>query len=206
MSVDQLLREHRNLLGLAQRMRDPLPRPVVEACAKIGLSDVRKHFQESKGPQGPWPPVYGRIRLGGTAKPLLDTGKMRASLQTRVEGNSYFIGTNAVQAAAHNFGAVIRAKNSKYLAIPLTLEAMRAGSPRRFPRPLDVQIWRDKTGGVMFEWPVTRRRGRIENLESVDHYLLTKSVTIPKREFLWISPEADKRIARVVFVYIWTGK
>jgi len=196
----------RNTRDQIKRMSEPLPRHVVESCAKIGLSDVRDHFQKSMGPSGPWPPVQSRPHRKTAGKPLLDTGLMRAGLTTRVVGSSYYIGSTAIQAGTHNFGAVITPKNGKFLAIPLTKEAYYVGSPRKFPRPLDVYINREGSGGVMFEWPIRIRRGKVEDLDPIDHYWLTKKVTIPKREFLWISDDANEKIQRRVQRYYETGK
>jgi phage gpG-like protein len=81
------------------------------------------------------------------------------------------IGTNLEYAPTHEYGGTIRAKQGKYLAIPLTKAARAAGSPRSFGIPLRL------------------RRGGSGNLVLVDangqaQYVLKQSVTIPARPYL----------------------
>lgn len=83
--------------------------------AVLSVSGVKDHFDKGNSPEGvPWVPL--RIRQG---RPLLDTGRLRASIQGRVTATGVQVGTNAIQAGVHQFGATIRAKQGKYLAIPL---------------------------------------------------------------------------------------
>lgn len=77
---------------------------------------------------------------------------------------------SAVYGPVQEFGATIRAKRAKNLAIPLTDEARQAGSPRKFN---DLFPIRSKKGNLL----LVRRSGQqIEPL-----YKLQPSVTIPPR-------------------------
>lgn len=132
---------------IADRLRQVLP-----AIAQLGVSDVKKHLADSRSPDGrPFAPLaHGRIR-GGSAIPLRDRGFLLASINGRVGENGIAVGTNLEYAGIHNFGGTIVPKRTKFLAIPLTIEALRAGSPRRFPRPLSPRINKLGTGGVLIE-------------------------------------------------------
>ena len=83
-------------------------------------------------------------------------------------------------ATTHEFGATIRAKNVRYLAIPLTAEARAAGSPRQIP---DLFARQSRAGNLL----LFRRLegGRLEPL-----YLLRTEVVIPPRPAL--QPTVDR--------------
>lgn len=85
------------------------------------------------------------------------------------------IGTWGVQdveyALIHELGGVIEPKNTKYLAIPMTSLARKAGSPRNLTNLAFVQSLK---GQPML---VDDESGEV-------HYLLRLSVTIPARPYL----------------------
>ena len=128
--------------------------------------------------------------------PIQNSAKEKAPKRTRTlsrsihmevvkSSSSYVeiaIGTDLESAPIHEFGGTIRAKNVKFLAIPLTEEAQQYVSPRNFPRELHYVP--AKGGGVLMD----------ENDDA--HYLLRKSVTIPARPYL--RPAADEKEAEAV--------
>src|SRR3990167_2095822 len=109
-------------------------RPIWPAVAQMCVSDVKKNFNESHSPEGvPWVPLaHGRPGGKGRDKPLRDTGILMASITGKGDENGVTIGTRHEARNIHQFGGVITPKKSKFLAIPLTVEAKRARSPRNW--------------------------------------------------------------------------
>ena len=90
-------------------------------------------------------------------------------------------------AHAHEYGATIKPKKGKYLAIPLTKEAQAAGSPRAFS---DLYFVNAKDGKVLMVRDKKKRGGKTE---SEAMYLLVKSVTLPERSFIRASFDAQQK-------------
>jgi len=89
-------------------------------------------------------------------------------------------------AHAHEYGATIKPKKGKYLAIPLTKEAQAAGSPRAFS---DLRFVNAKGGNLLMVRDKKKRGGKTE---SEAMYLLVKSVTLPERSFIRASFDAQQ--------------
>lgn len=89
-------------------------------------------------------------------------------------------------AHAHEYGATIKPKKGKYLAIPLTKEAQAAGSPRAFS---DLRFVNAKNGNLLMVRDKKKRGGKTE---SEAMYLLVKSVTLPERSFIRASFDAQQ--------------
>lgn len=159
-----------NLSQLAGHMAGrAVPPPSSKMWKQVGQAlenDAKDSFDASRSPDGtPWSPLrYPRPRGGN--KPLLDTGMLRASLtnngrgHVRIESQSSLEwGTNLQQAMVHQHGAVIVPKKGKFLAIPTSVEALRAGSPLRFPDAKNRLGWLIGTkGGIVYEKP--KRKGK----------------------------------------------
>lgn len=64
---------------------------------------VTEAFARSAGPSGAWAPLKRARRRGGS-KPLLDTGRLRASITYQVTADGYVVSAPVVYAAAQNFG------------------------------------------------------------------------------------------------------
>lgn len=146
-----------------------LAKPISGLMKLLSISvreDAKKNFDAGTSPDGvPWAPLKFTRARGGD-KPLRDRGILMASMQGRGTGSVSIIsgatleqGTNLDYAGIHQSGGVIVPTKGKYLAIPRTPEAARAGSPRKFPRPL-VAIF-GKRGGVLVEKPTDAARKRI---------------------------------------------
>lgn len=108
---------------------------------------------------------------------LIDTGTLLRSIGIEVMEASadrvtVAVGTNLVYAAIHEFGGEIRARNGRFLSIPLTDEAkaVPGGSPRNFPRELTPIIRGD--------------RGTLRDNAGIAQYALVTHVTIPARPYL----------------------
>ncbi len=154
------------------------PRGLVAICKTAIVADVKENFIRSADPDGKaWRPLLFQRPRGGNL-PLRDTGVLMASVTAagkghveRVTNVSITVGTNLLYAGIHQAGGVVVPKAGKFLAIPKTREAQRAGSPRRFSQPLFAKI--GKRGGVLVE----SKTGKVQ-------YALVRKVTIPARPFL----------------------
>lgn len=151
----------------------------MQSIGAAGVSSTRRNFDAGTTPYGePWKPL--KLRQGD---PLKQTGRMMMSITSSLSGSGasmgVTIGSNYGRQAGgdsivrlHHFGGVIRPKNAKALAIPLTKAAMNAGSPRGF-------------GGLRLVWPKGKKHGWLvegSKKSSVIHYLLVKSVNVPARQ------------------------
>lgn len=180
-----------DLSRAAQAMGGPLAPPIkggggldaatVREVLEIGKADIKRRFMSSTAPDGTrWKPLrYGRP--GGGDRPLQDTGALVASIQGRAEPGRAVWFTNRVGAGLHNAGGTVVPRKGKFLAIALSAQAKRAGSPRRMTGTPQMPL---------FARPLN---GRL-----VGHFLLVKKVVVPKREFMGLSPRAVGAIAEAV--------
>ena len=125
--IDEL---ERRLANLANSLTIADLTPWMPAISALGLSDQRRRFQTGTAPDGtPWPGLaFGRPNGGN--KPLRDFGALAASVQAKTRKNELIVGSNLVYAGVHQWGATITPTRSKFLTIPLTVEAKRHGGPR----------------------------------------------------------------------------
>lgn len=114
------------------------PAQVTQALAALGrviVNRIKLGFRAGTDPYGlPWlAPV---LRQG---QPLIDTGRLRASISSRVVGQEVEVGTNLIYAPIHQFGGLITAKNAPFLVFPYGGSA--AGSaPSGYLRKKSVYI------------------------------------------------------------------
>lgn len=201
--------------------------PALKKCRTLIVADVKENFQGSHGPDGtPWPALaHPRPNSKGADKPLLNTGLLRASVTAAggqghyesIGANRLIFGTNLDYASTHQEGATITPKNAKNLAIPLTKEAARAGSPRNWAEGA-VAPAKGKQGKVK-GGELTERRSMLQLIPRpgrpsllvemlaakgnkgerwIAHYLLLKSVTIPARPFLGMGEKLIEPCAQVL--------
>lgn len=196
--------------GMGERISRVDMRPAYKIGRQLCVNHARQSIASGKSPDGyPFKPlVLQRPRSKGKDIPLRDTGALLASLGS---SNPYVIdvvtmsffeyGTRLVYARLMNEGGVIRPTKAKALAIPRTVEALRAGSPRRFPRPLAL-IWpKNKKSGRLVE-SVLKGRGKNKQRVLITHYLLKTSAEIPARPFLTVTPELIDKVYVVVTDYL----
>lgn len=161
----------------------------IPAVQVVVVSGVKEHFQNSVAPDGtPWPALSHPRPTGGN-KPLLDKGLLQASLSALVTEDSITLRANSPGAAIQQFGGTIVPKSAKALTIPITAEAQRAGSPRRFPRVLFIPRGKDYLAESV---------GKGKRSKLVVHYLLRASVTVTARPYLGISAATTQTINEVV--------
>lgn len=160
------------------------------SSAIVARTGAQQHFIDAKTPKGdPWPALTWP-RLEGGTDPLRNTGRLMASLDTVIEGDTIVLFTNRIGAGLQNYGGVIVPKRAKFLTIPATLEAKRAGGARLFPQQLFPRINKAKTGGVLIDG------------EGIVQYYLTKKTTITAREFLGFSDETQTEILGILMDHI----
>jgi phage gpG-like protein len=99
---------------------------VLRVIGQMGVSGMKDHFNQSRGPDGvTWPAL--KVRRG---KPLLDTGRMRASGVATVQGQTVTLSNTAPFAGVHQTGKTISAKRG-YL---------RFKTPQGYARKKSVRI------------------------------------------------------------------
>ena len=161
--------------------RRPLDPQTGRELVQVLVGDAKRRFATGTTPQGQkWRPLkYPRPRGGD--QPGRDTGRLMNSFTGRADATGVTVGTAHPAAALFNFGGTVRPKKAKRLAIPLTREAVRAGSPRRMKGTAKKPLFAKKVGG---KW--------------VGHFLLVRQTRHAAREFLGVSPEAEKVVAAVL--------
>ncbi|MCF1741253.1 phage virion morphogenesis protein [Paradevosia shaoguanensis] len=86
--------------------------------ARIGAAitlSTQERFERGVAPDGnPWPKSIRALVNGG--KTLFDTGYFMQSITFEASAESVLIGSDAIQAAIHQFGGTITAKSGKGLA------------------------------------------------------------------------------------------
>lgn len=171
----------------------------LDQCRVAIVADARENFAKARGPDGESWPALKFPRARGGNKPLMDRGLLRASVISpgphhieEMGENTLRMGTSIPHGPIHQQGGIVRPRRAKALAIPLTREAARAGSPRKFPKRL-VVLWRKGAkSGVLMEFPPPKSKKKPKA-----QYALVKQVTIPKRAFLGFGQRLIQRITEV---------
>jgi phage virion morphogenesis protein len=200
------------------------------AWKKVGVllaASMKANFDKQSDPNGtPWVPIKqyrARGAVGGLrqGKILRDRGLLMAGATgkgpnaVRQESPRALIwGSNLEYAGIHQYGGTIRPTSGRALAIPLTREAYRAGSPKNFPRPLHVVWPKGRTSGWLVEDKpgAVRRRGAVRRgggpppvsrgARSILHYKLASKVVIPARPFIGVNPPLIEKIEWVLLEHI----
>lgn len=117
----------------------------------------------------------------GRTKQLSESIAAEVTVSTR-DRCEVEVGTDIVYAAIQEFGGVIRPRNAKMLAIPLTGGARAAGTPRAGGK---LRLIKSKNGNLL----LIDTAGRPQ-------WVLKESVTIPAQPYL--RPAFDENQARAV--------
>lgn len=188
------------------------------------IAETKKCFDEGRGPDGEvWLPVkHPRVRGSGTPAPLRDTGILMASVTAngakdhvdREEGSTLVFGTSAVQANLMQYGGTVYPRN-KFLTIPVSIEAKRAGSPLRFPDADNRLQWIvGKEGGIVCEKLTPKQQkskkkpginsiySKVKGEDVIIHFYAVTSVTVPARPFLGISQKTADKLAILASQYV----
>lgn len=163
--------------------RAPLDAATARRLAELALADVRRRFATATAPDGRrWRPLrFGRAS-GGRGLPLTDTGALQKSLTARGTATGVVVSTAHPGAALHDRGGVVVPRKGKFLAVPLTRAARRAGSPRKMAGSERV--------------PLFARAGK------PGHFLLIRRAVVPRREFMGLSAAALDEMGRAVLAAV----
>lgn len=123
-------------LGESARNLTPAFREIGEGIK----SDAQLRFKDSKDPYGKaWAALKASTlaarRKGkgsGSAKPLLDTGRLRNSIASRLLSNGVEVGTNVKYAAIHNFGGQAGRGRKTTIAQRAYIATQERGIPREY--------------------------------------------------------------------------
>lgn len=89
-------------------------RAALQALGRVLVTRIQLTFRQSTAPNGSrWAPL--KLRQG---QPLVDTGRLRASITSKAGDREVVVGTNVQYARVHQFGAVIRPVRAKLLRFP----------------------------------------------------------------------------------------
>lgn len=172
--------------------------PVMRIGGLMALSEVKARFQTGTGPDGrTWAPLRFPRPEGGTI-PLRNHGILAASYTSESDSTSFRVGTNLEKARVHHYGATIYPVKRKALTIPLTKEAVRAGSARA-------------QGGLVLmgrylvkKDPPRAVKGQTQKI--VRHWILVLSVTIPARPQVGVSDALFKRFSYILVNFLRSGR
>lgn len=196
------------LTNAEQSMRNP--RGVFPVLAEKMKQQVAQNFQRQTDPTtgAKWPPLSGlttSLRPGAT--PLRATGQLLRSYQSarpNITEKSVSIGTSVVYAGTMQAGATLTAKRAKNMAMPLTKEAKRAGSARRWMeqnKSKGAFFYMSKAGSKFLAIAKKKGRGKNATTEIVNHWLLKESVKVPARPHLGFNRNYLNELAAIVVSY-----
>jgi phage gpG-like protein len=137
--------------------------------------------------------VGARIRTGNVTpktskhgRTLVERGHLLRSIKYRIEGDAVVISAgaqNVPYARIHHEGGVIKPKNAKYLAIPLTPQA-KLYKPRQYPGETFI------AKGIIF----LKQDGQ----KPLPLYALKKQVELPERRYMFVSSVDREQIKKAV--------
>lgn len=191
------------LEGKARQVERVETRKLLQSAALLVRSDAAQNFAEGKSPDGSaWAPLaHPRAHGRGGTLPLRDTGLLAASVTSpagkghveEITDTTLTVGSNLDRAALHQHGGTITPTRARALAIPLTPEAWRAGSPRNWPEGA-LFVWRSQAGKGFLAESQVKLRGKKKQSRLILHYALAASVTVPARPFLGFGPRLVGRL------------
>jgi phage gpG-like protein len=202
-TISMEMKGFENVRGMFQAVvaQTRQPERLLKPWGAILQSETARVFRAQANPtnNAPWPrpstlTLGSRPGGGGGGKALLDTGRLRNALVSRTPRytkDSVAITTEGViYAALHQFGGEIVPVNAKMLAVPLTRDARRAGSARRW--------WENNKSAKPFVFTSGKGKKLIATANKEGalefHFVLLPKVTVPARPFLGISETLRNRV------------
>lgn len=102
----------KQLLNMADKITDT--HNLLEGIGSMLVRNTEKRFQKEESPSGEkWKKSQRAIRQNG--KTLTDSGELKNSISSQVQGKTVQVGTNKEYARIHQFGGEIKPKNKKTL-------------------------------------------------------------------------------------------
>jgi phage virion morphogenesis protein len=105
-------------IGLKRFASQLSPEPLLKIAGEVMRGSIERTFREQGSPAGSWPPLAAstlKRAKGGTArKMLIQSGRLKNSINYQVAGNTLTIGTNLKYAAIHQFGGVAGRKSPSH--------------------------------------------------------------------------------------------
>lgn len=195
------------------------PKPVLQMYGGYMKGIAGRSIDRQKSPAtGAAFPGLGPMvrRLRGSGKRLYDTGRLVKSWMAapiRVTRGRVRVVNSYPPAALHQFGGTVRPKSARMLAIPLTKQAKRAGSARRWwanseKKGLKPFTFTSKAGNVCIGVSKKKaRRGaagfsKYGPAELETHFLLLQSVSIPATPYLGFGREEKAKFSEMVTTYL----
>lgn len=118
--------------------------PILAAIGSDLKARIQEGFDTSTAPDGSaWEKPKHRA-----GKPLLDTGRLRNSIQAKADAQSVTVGTNVIYAAIQQFGGTIKPKDKKALSFMVGNRRITVSEVTIPPRPFMPvdelpESWRD---------------------------------------------------------------
>jgi phage gpG-like protein len=155
-------------------------RALTLAASNIGVGrscDVLVKFIKNSMRRTSW---HNPSPAGGP--PGTVTGNLRQSIQSTDPENGYAkVYTNWKYAAIQENGGIIRARNVKYLTIPMNVRAAKLRANTASLRTLNLHFTKGHRPGLAFLWET---RGKGKNSRSELMFMLKPSVRLPARPFM----------------------
>ena len=187
--------------------------PFLKRIAAAEMRRATQTFHDAKDPVdgAAWEPLSGFTRLSRNgSSPLRNFGLLAKSYASAPEigVDCVKMKTNRPGARLHQMGGVIRPKNAKHLALPMSKEAARFGSARAwwsaneskkpFILTTEKRAFASSLGAK--KWIVTRREGTKDKLDF--HFSLRDQVKIPRRRFSGIDPATIERYGAMLLAWL----
>lgn len=126
------------------------PRDVWDAIGAMLVVSTQQRFEAERDPQGnPWPPSIRVLTEGG--RTLRDSGRLLASITYEPHPDGVEVGSNAIQAAVHQFGATIHAKTDAGLVFKVGDHFVRKDSVT-IPQRAFLGVDRDDEAEITALW------------------------------------------------------
>lgn len=196
--------------NLVSQIKDNASKPeLMEDVGEYMRSSTVKKLKEQKFKNNP-PPTSEftkSLRHGenkGSGKTLLDNGYLFNSIGKKIEGNSVKVGSHLKYAKIHNEGGTLTAKKN-FLYIPGN-EEVKAKSQVVGVRDT-INFFKSEGYKVFYQGRTVRyyKPPLNKDEKAPVMFYLKKSVSIPKREYLYISDVNEKVIQARIKKHIFGG-
>ncbi len=197
--------------------------PLLMAIGTEMQRETGRNFRRERDPitGKSWPRSKRAIAQSSDSRPgttLFNDGKLLGSVlrgTPKVEGNSVTIGSSHFSARVHNDGLTIKPKRANSLAIPVSREAIKAGSARAFIESMEgadrpsFYFKRGDTGFIAhmkgYKPGVRRRQFGKSDIKAkpgvlVIDFILKKEIKMPQRRFYGVGKIAKQAIVSVIVV------